>query len=179
MEVHVDNHNTFKGYKIFVDKKGYPYYQVRVNGLQLRILIHVEVWESIYGEKPTGHDIHHKDFNKGNYAPDNLELLSKSDHRRLHEGWVKNDLGEWVAKPCSGCDSVFNFTAFYIHRSGKRKGLAGSMCIICTLIKNEEYRIKNLERKRIIGNRSSQKRRDRENEESRQRKLEYERRSLL
>ena len=45
---------------------------------------HVLVWERAHGPKPQGCDIHHIDGNGKNNALENLECLTKSEHRMLH-----------------------------------------------------------------------------------------------
>jgi len=45
---------------------------------------HIVVWEKNHGEKPKGYQIHHKDFNKLNNKIENLQILTKGEHRRLH-----------------------------------------------------------------------------------------------
>lgn len=45
---------------------------------------HVLVWERAHDPKPQGCDIHHIDGNGKNNALENLECLTKSEHRRLH-----------------------------------------------------------------------------------------------
>ena len=45
---------------------------------------HIVVWEKHHGKKPKGYEIHHKDFNKLNNKIENLRLLTKGKHRRLH-----------------------------------------------------------------------------------------------
>lgn len=45
---------------------------------------HVLIWERAHGPKPQGCDIHHIDGNGKNNALENLECLTKSEHRRLH-----------------------------------------------------------------------------------------------
>ena len=62
---------------------------------------HVLVWESVHGPVPPGFDVHHRDENKLNNAIDNLELLSKTAHKRVHGGCVLID-GVWW-KPCPLC----------------------------------------------------------------------------
>jgi len=103
-------------YTIWKDKKGYP--TIWVDGKNIKV--HVILWEEVNGSKPKGFDIHHKDFNKGNYDLDNLELLSQSDHQKLHAGWKKID-GVFCLKPCNGCNKVLSLDKFY-----PRKGLTPS-----------------------------------------------------
>ena len=47
--------------------------------------LHHLVWEKYYGKKvPKGYHIHHKDENKTNNDINNLELMTASDHMKLH-----------------------------------------------------------------------------------------------
>lgn len=41
-------------------------------------------WRMLNGPTPTGYEIHHKDGNKQNDSPDNLEPVLKTAHTRLH-----------------------------------------------------------------------------------------------
>ena len=43
---------------------------------------------------------HHKDTNRGNNLPDNIVVLSNSEHQRLHKGEVE-------ARACKSCGRVF------------------------------------------------------------------------
>lgn len=127
----------FEGFKMWYDRKGYA--TIWIDGKNIKV--HVFVWERANGKKPKGYDVHHIDFDKGNYELSNLELLSKSDHNKLHAGWVRNEKGEWVLKPCKGCKKLLPLNDFY-----QRKGLTPSNhCIPCSkvLFKNRntpEYR---------------------------------------
>ena len=49
-----------------------------------KVLEHVYVWEQANGPKPKGCDIHHKDGDGMNNALENLECLTKSEHKMLH-----------------------------------------------------------------------------------------------
>ncbi len=42
-------------------------------------------------EIPTGYVVHHKDFNANNNHPDNLEVMSKEDHDKLHDDRMRGD----------------------------------------------------------------------------------------
>lgn len=46
--------------------------------------LHVAVWEYFNGPKPKKYHIHHKDNNKKNNDISNLQLLSSSEHGKLH-----------------------------------------------------------------------------------------------
>lgn len=52
--------------------------------------LHVYVWEYYKGKIPQGYEVHHKDFDKNNNDISNLQLLTKSEHKRLHgKSWTK------------------------------------------------------------------------------------------
>ena len=121
--------DNYKGDKIFYDKKGYPCVW-KDNKTQK---VHVLVWEEKFGKKPKGCDIHHKDFDKSNYYLNNLELLSLSDHRKVHANWVRYK-GIWVAKPCKDCNQVLPLNAFY-----QRKGYTPThYCIECAKLRHQK-----------------------------------------
>lgn len=64
------------------DKTGYYLGTVKENGKRQRL--HRYIWEYYNGEIPKGYDIHHKDHNKDNNELDNLELITRSQHSKLH-----------------------------------------------------------------------------------------------
>ena len=51
---------------------------------KLQIRLHRYIWERANGLIPPGYEIHHKDFNKANNDLSNLELLTESEHHKLH-----------------------------------------------------------------------------------------------
>ena len=134
--------HNYKGYKIYYDKKGYPC--IWLNGRDNKV--HILVWEKQNRIKPKGYDIHHKDFDKSNYHIENLELLSFSDHKKVHANWIRIK-GKWIAKPCKDCKNVLPLGAFY-----QRKGLTPSNnCINCSKKKGlENNRRKGIKPKRYI-----------------------------
>lgn len=119
------NGHSFEGFGLWYDVKEYP--TIWLDGKSVKI--HVFVWERVNGRKPKGFDIHHIDFNKKNYHLGNLELLSKSDHAKLHAGWSRKN-GVWILKPCKDCQNLLPLDDFY-----QRKGLTPSnRCIKCSSI---------------------------------------------
>ena len=54
--------------------------------------LHRCVFETVNGKIPDGFQVHHKDRDKGNNEPDNLELLSAEDHRKRHGDEMPKDL---------------------------------------------------------------------------------------
>ena len=128
--IKVANENTYRGFGIWYDTKGYP--TIWINNKSIKL--HVYVWEREHGEKPDGMQLHHKNFNKKTYSIDNLELLTQSDHQKIHAGWVRNAKKEWVLKPCKTCKEKLPLNMFY-----QRKGLTPSNhCKKCSSINHRK-----------------------------------------
>lgn len=87
------------------------YYSMKHNGKQRRA--HRVLWESINGPVPPGFDLHHIDGNPLNNKIENIMLITKSDHQRHHAGWIRDELGAWVGRPCTRCKVVKLFSEFY------------------------------------------------------------------
>jgi len=62
-------------------RRTHGYYGCTTEG---RHYLHQAVWEFHNGEIPTGHHVHHKDEDKENNKIENLELITASDHGKLH-----------------------------------------------------------------------------------------------
>ena len=58
-----------------------PHVHARRKGVQS---LHVEIWKAAHGPLPEGMEVHHKDGNPDNNDLDNLDLISRSEHARLH-----------------------------------------------------------------------------------------------
>lgn len=46
--------------------------------------LHEEIWKAAYGPVPDGHDIHHRDGDSLNNDLSNLQVLTKSEHQKIH-----------------------------------------------------------------------------------------------
>ena len=128
----------YDGFTIFYNSKGYP--EIYIAGQQIKL--HVYIWEKANGPKPPKMFVHHKDGDRGNYSLDNLELLTQKEHSRIHAGWVRDDEGHWVAKPCTDCGEVLSLDSFY-----ERKGLAPSAK--CKKCHNKRTSTKNMSPERL------------------------------
>lgn len=63
---------------------------------------HVYVWEREHGRAvPWGYDIHHRNGDKLDNDPGNLQLVTKLEHKRIHSGCELRGDVWW--KPCSIC----------------------------------------------------------------------------
>lgn len=87
----------FNGYRFTRGEEG-TYYRCA----KLKKRMHVYVWEYYNGTIPDGYEVHHMDFDKSNNDISNLQLLTQSEHRKLHadllteeqRNWKRNNLNE-------------------------------------------------------------------------------------
>lgn len=67
--------------KIF---NGYSFYKNKKGRFICTISLHRFLWMYLNGEISEGYDIHHKDFDKDNNSIDNLQILTKDEHNKIH-----------------------------------------------------------------------------------------------
>lgn len=96
------------------------YYRPVGPGSGKRAVLHRQVYTDLYGPIPAGWDVHHKDENKFNNAPHNLEALPHKVHMTHHRGdlterqwkaltqrqWWRTSAPERVCT-CEKCGQVF------------------------------------------------------------------------
>ena len=80
----MQKYQEFDGIKFIRTDKGY----YRHNGL--RVYMHRYVWEYYNGKIPKGYEVHHIDFDISN-----LQLLSKTEHRKIHADALTEQQREW------------------------------------------------------------------------------------
>lgn len=77
---YMEKHQIHFEKKFYLDKqKGYW-----ISTTSPKIRAHVWVWINSRGSIPKGCHIHHRDGNKSNNSIENLELMSQSEHLKLH-----------------------------------------------------------------------------------------------
>ena len=70
----------YNGYKVYMNGN-YP--AIYLDGKNHHL--HRYVWEQANGPIPKNMVIHHKDFNRGNWSLDNLEMLTRAEHIKCHK----------------------------------------------------------------------------------------------
>lgn len=93
------------------DWNGTRYYRVQSGYYQSREKsgyrrMHVVVWEWATGQsKPEGFVIHHRNEDRGDNRPENLELMSKGDHNRHHQWGTVRDAAARARIAAGAADS--------------------------------------------------------------------------
>lgn len=70
---------TIDNFKFTINRDGY--YECTTND---RLMLHNYNWEKVNGLIPEGYELHHKDFNKINNIPSNLQLVTAREHGLIH-----------------------------------------------------------------------------------------------
>jgi len=117
----------------YVNKFGYR--RMTVPGERRLKMEHVLVWEQHHGRVPPGKELHHVNGDKLDNRIENLQLVTRLEHKRIHSGCVLRD-GVWW-KRCRRCALFKPVTDFY-HYPG-RNGVMG-LCKPCCSRSAVEYK---------------------------------------
>jgi len=78
--------------------------------------MHRLAWENANGPIPPGMIIHHRNGVRSDNRLENLEMMSRATHLRVHAGWVRGPDGHFTHKPCCTCKRLLPVSMFYIDR---------------------------------------------------------------
>lgn len=92
---------------------------------------HKVVYEENFGPVPEGFQIHHKNEEKWDNNPANLEALPNLEHRRLHAvNYQRSENGEWE-KLCQACGEIKPLDAFHAKTTLKGNKSTKNHCKSC------------------------------------------------
>lgn len=99
-------------------------YVIYFNNKKKSIPYHKYLWEKENGKTPKGYIIHHKDKNKLNNSLNNFELLTRSEHAKLHyKAPIESTFIELICKYCNK-----KFPRRRSYEKHNRKNKVGPFC---------------------------------------------------
>ena len=130
-----ENHATFNG-KIYNKNQDGYYISKRYDAA------HIAAFKYCCGDIPDGYEIHHKDENRDNNDVSNFQILTRSEHARLHA--VKKFSKEIRTCPICGkefevdkeskaqcCSESCTHKLPYFKRTGKTVATRTKICVVC------------------------------------------------
>ena len=112
------------------------------DGKRRLVMEHRLVWEAVNGVVPRGFELHHVNHDKLDNRIENLRIVNRLEHKRIHSG-CRFIHHEWWKK-CRVCEKFLPVSMFYEYPG--RNGVMG-LCKPCARAKAKYYRKKRRERK--------------------------------
>lgn len=144
VEIIDDSHQKFCG--ITFNKRKDEHYAKHA------LPLHRAVWQYHHGEIPDGYEIHHVDKNPANNAIDNLQCLSKVEHREIHKGTFCHSVKRlFVCEVCGKtyeafvtgtnryCSPECNWKANHAKRKSIKKICEHCGCEYTTRLKGQKF----------------------------------------
>ena len=102
-------------------------------------------WEQTNGKLQKGYEIHHINLDKTDDRIENLQCLSRSEHRRLHAELIKDHriIDGIEFRRCQCCEEYKEIIDFY--KNNRKHSGYGGYCKECSRIKLQQWREANKE----------------------------------